>query len=158
MTPQSSTAVSTTVTPSIHEITIQSSTRYLEDVRDFVARHALDAKFGPDEVEQLKMAVDEACTNVIEHAYKGETERPIDVAVIVKPDRFMVRIRDKGTSFDPSVYRAPDLAHFARNRKTGGFGVHIMRQLMDLVEYRTRGGTNECCMVKYRADGAKSAR
>ena len=143
------------MTRRIHKLTVPSSTRFLEDVREFVARHAMDAEFGPDAVEQLKMAVDEACTNVIEHAYKGEGERPIHVSVIVQPDRFTVRIQDVGDSFDPAVYREPDLVQFARNRKTGGFGVHIMRQLMDQVEYRTRGGKNECCMVKYRDDNSR---
>lgn len=140
------------MTRRIHTLTVPSSTRFLEDVREFVAQHATEAEFGPDAVEQLKMAVDEACTNVIEHAYKGEGEKPIDVAVIIQPDRLTVRIRDVGESFDPAKYREPDLVQFARNRKTGGFGVHIMRQLMDQVEYRTRGGTNECCMTKYRDD------
>lgn len=143
------------MTRRIHKLTVPSSTRFLEDVREFVARHATDAEFGPDSVEQLKMAVDEACTNVIEHAYKGDSERPIDVSVIVQPDRLTVRIQDVGDSFDPAVYRQPDLVQFARNRKAGGFGVHIMRQLMDRVEYKSRGGKNECCMIKYRQDGGQ---
>jgi len=134
----------------IHTLTVPSSTRYLEDVREFVAQHAVDAEFTPDAVEQLKMAVDEACTNVIEHAYQGQSEQPIDIAVIVQPDRLTVRIRDEGRSFNAAQYREPDLVQFARNRKAGGFGVHIMRQLMDQVEYRTRGRKNECCMTKYR--------
>lgn len=135
---------------SIHTLTVPSSTRYLEDVREFVAQHASEASFGPDIVEQLKMAVDECCTNVIEHAYRGEPERPIDVAVIVENDLLAVRIRDEGRAFDPTNYHEPDLMQFARNRKSGGFGVHIMRRLMDEVLFRTHGRQNECYMVKYR--------
>lgn len=137
----------------IHTLTVPSSTRYLEEVRDFVARHASDAAFEPDAVEQLKMAVDECCTNVIEHAYRGESERPIDIAVIVESDRLAVRIRDEGQAFDPAAYREPDLVQFARTRKSGGFGVHIMRRLMDEVRFRTHGRKNECYMVKYRDGG-----
>ena len=135
----------------IHRLTIPSSTRYLEDVRQFVESHASDAQFPEDTVEQLKMAVDEACANVIKHAYKGESEHPIDIAVIVKPDRFTVRIRDEGEGFDPSNYQEPDLMKFARARRGGGLGVHIMRRLMDQVEYRRRGRTNECSLTKYRS-------
>ncbi len=134
----------------IHKLTIPSSTRYLEDVRQFVERHAERAKLPEDSVQQLKMAVDEACANVIEHAYKGDTERPIDIAVIVRPDRFTVRIRDEGEGFDPAVYQEPDLTRIVRSRRAGGLGVHIMHRLMDQVEYRQRGRTNECCLTKYR--------
>ncbi|NNE71455.1 MAG: ATP-binding protein [Rhodothermales bacterium] len=134
----------------IHKLTIPSSTRYLEDVRQFVEIHAEKARLPEDSVQQLKMAVDEACANVIEHAYSGNTDQPIDIAVIVKPDRFTVRIRDEGVGFNPDAYQEPDLARIARSRRAGGLGVHIMHRLMDQVEYRQRGRTNECCLTKYR--------
>lgn len=134
----------------VHKLTIPSSTRFLEDVREFVSEHALDAEFSEADVEQLKIAVDEACTNVIEHAYDGEGEHPIDIAVILKPDRFTIRIRDRGKKFDPTRYKEPNLVEYAKTRKSGGFGVHIMRRLMDQVEYRTTGSTNECLLIKYR--------
>ena len=135
---------------SIYKLTIPSSTRYLEDVRHFVEAHALEANLAEAAVEQLKIAVDEACTNVIEHAYNGEGEHQIDIAIIVKPDRLVVRIRDEGEAFNPDSYEEPNIFEFAKRHKKGGFGVHIMRRLMDQVEYRTRGKFNECCMVKYR--------
>lgn len=138
-----------------HTLTIPSSTRYLEDIREFVATHAVSAGFSESEVEKLKIAVDEACTNVIEHAYGGKKEHAIDIALIVEPDRLTVRIRDTGSRFDPDVYREPDLLQFAKSKKAGGFGVHIMRKLMDRVEFRTRGDVNECCLVKYRDTGTE---
>jgi len=138
------------VAQSVYKLTIPSATRYLEDVRHFVEVHAREADLGPEDVERLKMAVDEACTNVIKHAYKGDGEHQIDIAVIIDPDRFTVRIRDEGEAFDPASYEEPDLFEFVRQHKKGGLGVHIMRRLMDQVEYRKRGKINECCMVKYR--------
>lgn len=135
---------------SIHKTTIPSSTRYLENVRRFVATHALQADFPEDMVESFKIAVDEACTNIIEHAYKGEDGHTIDIAVIIDSDRFTVRIRDEGEAFDPNRYTEPNLLEFAQHRRAGGFGVHIMRRLMDRVEYRKRGSFNEVCLTKYR--------
>lgn len=135
---------------SVHKITIPSSTRYLEDVRRFVERHALAAKLKGDAVEELKIAVDEACTNIIKHAYKGDSAHDIDIAVIVAPDRFTIRIRDEGQGFDPSSYKTPDIYESIRRRRPGGYGVHIIRQLMDQVEYRTRGKVNEVTLTKFR--------
>lgn len=101
------------------------------------------------EVEKLKMAVDEACTNVIEHAYAGQSEQPVDISIILNSDKLTIRIRDKGQTFDQLAYQEPDLIKYAKTRKSGGFGVHIMRKLMDEVTYKTSGGYNECRMVKY---------
>ncbi len=136
-------------TPS-YTLTIPSSTRFLEDVREFVTLHAEEAGFPDQIVEQLKMAVDEACTNVIEHAYEGQSEQPIDISVSIQADKLTIRIRDKGRQFDQKAYREPNLIEYAKTRKSGGFGVLIMRKLMDEVVWRTAGGYNECCMVKYR--------
>lgn len=135
---------------SIHTKTIPSSTRYLDDVRQFVVRHAQHARLPEDAVEQFKIAVDEACTNVIEHAYKGRETHEVDITIIIDPDRFTVRIRDEGEPFDQSKYRAPNLMELAKKRRKGGLGVHIIRSLMDQVEYRTRGHVNEIRMTKYR--------
>jgi len=133
-----------------HTLTIPSSTRFLEEVREFVATHAKDADFSEMVVEQIKMAVDEACTNVIEHSYEGKTEQKVDISVKIDSEKLVVIIRDTGREFDRKAYKEPDLIHFAKTKKSGGFGVHIMRKLMDDVEYRHRAGVNECCLTKYR--------
>jgi len=117
-----------------------------------VTNYAAQAGFSDEVIDQLKIAVDEACTNVIKHAYKGNSENVIDLAVIVSDDKFIVRLRDRGVSFSPADYEEPDLIKLAKRRRSGGFGVHIMNRLMDRVEYRTHDGVNECCLVKYLPD------
>ncbi len=133
-----------------HKIKIPSSTRYLEDVRRFVEKHAQAANLPDDAVEKLKIAVDEACTNIIKHAYQGDSHHNIDLAVIIAPDRFTVRIRDEGRRFDPSKYVAPNILESIKKRRAGGYGVHIIRQLMDQVEYRSQGKVNEVRLTKFR--------
>ncbi len=135
---------------STYTLTIPSSTRFLEDARQFVETHAQEAEFADTAVEQFKIAVDEACTNIIEHAYKGNEDHHIDITIIIDTDRFTVRIRDEGESFDPTSYKEPNLMELAKKRRAGGFGVHIMRRLMDRVEYRTRGNVNEVRLTKFR--------
>ncbi len=134
-----------------HTLTIPSSTSFLEEVREFVTSHATQAKFAEGVVEQMKMAVDEACTNVIEHSYEGNADQVIDITITTMPDKLVVVIRDKGLKFDRAAYQEPDLLQYAKSKKTGGFGVHIMRKLMDSVEYRNTGGFNECCMIKFKS-------
>lgn len=133
----------------LYTLRIPSSTRYLQTVRRFVERHARAAGLSEEAIERLKLAVDEACTNIIKHAYKGRPDRPIDVAVLLEPDRFVVRIRDQGEAFDPTRYRAPDLRTLIRKRQGGGLGVRLIRQLMDEVTYRSQGRYNEVQLIKY---------
>lgn len=135
---------------SVHTLSIPSSTRYLERVRRFVETHVRTASLADEAIEQFKIAVDEACTNVIKHAYRGDDSQQIDVAVIVEDDRVTVRIRDAGRSFQQEFYTRPDIFELAEHRRAGGFGVHIMRSLMDRVEYSSRGNTNEVRLTKFR--------
>lgn len=135
---------------SIHTLAIPSSTRYLKTVRQFVMLHALAANFSKKTADDFKLCVDEACSNVIKHAYEGQPGHEIDIAVIVDANRFTVRIRDRGTRFDRSKYRKPDVVKYTKERRRGGLGVHIMQQLMDRVEYQTVDSVNEIRLTKYR--------
>ena len=138
---------------SVHTLTIPSSTRYLEQARSFVEKYARAADLAEDTVEHFKIAVDEACTNVIKHSYKGDANHQIDLAVLVDRDYFTVRIRDQGQTFQPEFYKEPDIFELAKRRRAGGLGVHMMRRLMDRVEYRQRGKVNEVHLTKYRNTG-----
>lgn len=144
----------TVVAVSTASLRIPSATRHLSEVRAFVREHAEAAGFEERTVAAIALAVDEACTNVIEHAYHGHHPEPetapVDIEIETKPDALVVHIRDEGAAFDREAYEHPDLMAFAARRKSGGFGVHIMHRLMDRVEYRTRGGMNECSLTKYR--------
>ena len=123
---------------------------YLEQVRRFVEKYARSAKMDDSAIEEFKIAVDEACTNIIKHAYEGDENQKIDLAIIFDDHEFTVRIRDEGRSFQPKYYTEPDIFRLAQNRHAGGFGVHIMKRLMDQVEYRTSGNVNEVSLTKYR--------
>ena len=132
-------------------LTIPSTTLKLSKVRRFVEGHARACGFSSDVIDQLSLAVDEACTNVIRHAYSGSKSGPVDISVEVDPERFTITIRDEGKSIDLEEYAEPDLAEAIESRRGGGFGVHIMRRLMDLVEYEKHGKFNEVHLVKFRA-------
>ncbi len=135
---------------STHTLTLPASTQSLEAVRRFVATHAIGAHLAETDVEQVKLAVDEACTNVVKHAYRGRTDETFKVSVIVEPASFIVRICDTGVAFRPGEYHRPDLIEAVQSRRRGGLGVHLMRRLMDRVEYRSKGKVNEVRLVKYR--------
>ncbi len=132
-----------------YNLSIPSSTRYLEKVRRFVERYTFEAGFNEESVEKFKVAVDEACTNVIKHAYSGDESRVLDISVTLDKNTCTISIRDDGNTFVESEYREPNIFELAKERHAGGFGVHIMRRLMDKVEYVHKDRMNEVRLIKY---------
>lgn len=134
---------------SAHSLSIPGATQHLGKVRRFVEKHAREARLGEQAIAHIKMAVDEACANIIEHAYDDDRQE-ISVLVMIDTERFTVCIRDQGRPFRPESWSEPNLFRIAESRRGGGLGVQIMRSLMDQVEYTTRGDTNEVRLTKFR--------
>ncbi len=138
-----------------HRLTVESRTENLEHARRFVGDLARAAGFSPEDVSKIELAVDEACTNIIKHAYKYDPSRSISVVVTVSRrnaarPKFTVLIRDTGMSFDASRYHDPDMAEYFRKYRVGGLGIMLMKKLMDEVVYTVEPGRpNEVILVKY---------
>ena len=136
--------------PVKHTLEVPSAARFLSDIRRFVERHAEHAHLPEEAVDHLKLSVEEACINVIEHAYDGNADQKLNIEMIVEPTHVKVYIRDSGRPFNPDAYEEPNLPKLVRQRKSGGLGVSIIRQLMDAVEYSSTGEINQVAITKYR--------
>jgi serine/threonine-protein kinase RsbW len=133
-----------------YKIRFPSRTENLEVVRDFVHRLALKAGFKSEGADQISLAVDEACTNVIKHAHQYNARRMIDLNVIYDDKKFEIIITDKGKGFDPKLLEKPDLSKYMHEAKMGGLGIHLMKTLMDEVNYSFNPGSkNQVSLVKY---------
>ncbi|MCB0280945.1 MAG: ATP-binding protein [Calditrichae bacterium] len=133
-----------------YKIRFPSRTDNLEMVRDFVHGLAVKAGFVEERADQISLAVDEACTNVIKHAHKFNARRMIDLAVIYDKSQIEIIITDKGKGFDPRKLQKPDLSKYIHEAKMGGLGIHLMKTLMDEVNYTFNPGVkNQVSMVKY---------
>ncbi|GAB4537387.1 MAG: hypothetical protein Kow0063_24100 [Anaerolineae bacterium] len=102
-----------------------------------------------DAIYAVEMAVDEACTNIIEHAYGGEGRGDIECTCEVNCDKLVVTLRDYGRSFNPSSVPEPDIQAALEDRQEGGLGVYLIRKLMDEVHFEfTPDAGNILTMVK----------
>ena len=104
---------------------------------------------------EILVAVQEALTNIIRHAYRGKPGK-IDVRFCDYSDRVEISIRDFGSAFDPKKIPAPELPP----GKPGGLGLHLIKTLMDRVDYAHQGqGGNLLSLVKYKKQpGEKKGR
>jgi serine/threonine-protein kinase RsbW len=129
---------------------IDSRTDQLVTVRDFIARAAYASGFNDEDVSKIALAVDEACTNVIKHAYHFDSKRKITITVQNRDRDFEVVIMDTGKKFDPSKITIPNMKEYLSKYKRGGLGVYLMRSLMDKVEYDIEPGKrNRVRLVKH---------
>lgn len=116
-------------------LTVPGRFEYLATIADFIAETGHDADYDQDMIFHVQMAVDEACSNVIEHAYQGQDKGDITLSCDCKKEEWVIAISDTGRSFDPDSVPEPDLDASLEDIKTGGLGLYFMRQLMDEVEF-----------------------
>lgn len=133
-----------------YSISVQASTEHLAKVRDFVAKHASEYGFKKQDVADIRLAVDEAYTNIIKHAYKNDQHKSVDIELGYDRNKFWVSLLDTGDAFDPANYSEPDVRRKIKEKKRGGVGVYLIRKLMDDVKYHTDGPVNEIRMTKKR--------
>ena len=115
----------------------------------------LTEKLGCPEPEcrAVVLAVDEALTNIIRHAYHGHTERPIEASFRcihvprdgVRRKALEILLEDRGVTVD----RAKLCGRALEDVRPGGLGLHFIRQGMDTVEFCRRNGKNQLRLVKF---------
>jgi serine/threonine-protein kinase RsbW len=123
----------------------------LDRIRDFVGDYARSSGMVDRDVYAIQLAVDEACSNIIEHAYEGVLDGRIEISCESRKSNLHITIFDWGKSFDPSQVNAPDFSDDLSERKIGGLGIFLMRKMMDKVQYHSvPGDGNQLELVKMR--------
>lgn len=133
---------------SMLEFEIQSDPAQLRQVREDIHDWSLAHGWSETDVADIVLAIDEALTNVIRHAYGGKQGERIIVSVReIEPAGIAVLIRDFGKQVPLEQIEGRDLDDL----RPGGLGVHIIRSVMDCAEYtHAKGGGMQLLMRKYR--------
>jgi serine phosphatase RsbU (regulator of sigma subunit)/anti-sigma regulatory factor (Ser/Thr protein kinase)/transposase len=136
------------------QLRVPAEDRHLAEIRDFIQEVGEKIQIPGKILANTKLAVDEACTNVVKHGYKGRTGF-IEVVVTGNQREFSIEIQDQGESFDLRNVKSPDLKMYVETRKRGGLGVFLMNQLMDDVRYRGGPEGNVLTMSKRLGRGRR---
>ena len=102
-----------------------------------VTEWAQKAGFDERALYEIQLAVDEACANVVDHAYQGADPGDIEVSCCLDEQILTVQVRDWGTGFDLTSVADPDLDAPLEERTLGGLGLFLVRQVMDDVQFRS---------------------
>jgi sigma-B regulation protein RsbU (phosphoserine phosphatase) len=137
------------------ETEIPSDLRQLAKARAFVrefCRNAPGAALPEERTAELELAVNEALSNIMKHAYKGRTDQSIQIGAEAFADRVVLRLHHLGESFDPAMAPPPAF----NGSRESGFGLYLIDQAVDEVRYlRDQRGRNCICLVKNRKTAGK---
>ncbi len=133
-----------------YQLKIPSQSDNLSIIRDVVSKVARRIGFNTDEASKIELAVDEACTNVIKHAYANNSNQMIEVSIKVDRKKLIIIVADKGKGFNPDEIKLPDLNESIKEGRKGGLGLCLIKTLMDKVEFEIKPGSkNKVKMIKY---------
>ena len=131
------------------ELTVDASIDELPRLLDVVDRVCRASGADAAMTYDVRLAVDEVCSNLIAHGYRGLAPGPVALSVEAMPDRMVIRIADRGHRFDLRAAPLPDLGAPLEDRPIGGLGCHLVRGVVDDIDYRSDpGGENHLTLVR----------
>ena len=131
-------------------LVIPSDDEFLDLIRNFVGKIAETAGFDDDSVNKIQLSVDEACTNVMKHAYKGEKSKDVHIEVELNSKKIVVSVVAKGSGFEYDNIGIDDMGAYLTEFRKGGLGLHLIKVLMDEVKFSIKPAKkNVIEMTKY---------
>ena len=106
------------------------------------------ADLPPAETLTFELALEEIFMNVVMHGSPAGPVARVEVSLALRDGCLTLMIEDDGPSFDPRSLAAPDVTASLEERRVGGLGVYLVRQMMDAVSYQRLGGRNQLSMTK----------
>jgi len=134
--------------PALLEITLANRPAELQRLASEVERFAQNHRIPERDVQALSLALDEVVTNTISHGYDDQEAHEIRVGVTLANGRLSAEVEDDGRPFNPLTAPPPDLTSDVDERPVGGLGIHLVRSLMEQVDYRRESGKNHLIMSK----------
>ena len=132
------------------KLSFPSDPRYLGVIRGSIERFAALVGFDEEDCRWITLAVHEALTNVIRHAYHNKHDQPVEMRLRERDRGMEVTLVDHGTGVKPEQLAGRDL----EDVRPGGLGLHMIREIMDETLYSPLEGRNELRMFK--AKGSKT--
>jgi serine/threonine-protein kinase RsbW len=130
------------------EIVIRNELAELANLRDGLERIGAELGVPGKPLMQLQIALDEIASNAIKYGWPDGGNHKLCVRISGQQDRIEVEIVDDGRAFDPRQAPPPERLPAGRRPRPGGVGIHMVKQLVDKVEYERIGGRNRTVMTK----------
>ncbi len=131
------------------QITVSNQLDNLPTIAKFISDSLHQFGMPEERIFDINVAVDEACTNIIQHAYSPDEEGTIEIRCQALSDnKCSVSIKDHGKPFDQTHGGTVDTTSSLEDRKPGGLGLFFIRELVDEIYYEYKDGYEILTMVK----------
>jgi sigma-B regulation protein RsbU (phosphoserine phosphatase) len=134
--------------PALLELTLANRSSELQRLASEIEQFAQNHRIPDADVHALSLALDEVITNTISYGYDDQGAHEIRVRLTLADGRLSAEVEDDGRPFDPLTAPQPDLTSAVEDRPVGGLGIHLVRSLMEQVDYRRESGKNHLIMSK----------
>lgn len=115
-------------------------------VRSFGREHNLPEKL----VWEIRLVLEEVVTNIISHGYADRADHAIEISIVNSERDITLSVRDDAQPFNLLDHSQPDLETPLEDRGVGGMGVHIVREIMDEIDYKREADGNLVVMRRYK--------
>jgi sigma-B regulation protein RsbU (phosphoserine phosphatase) len=131
-----------------HSITLTNDIQQVPQLADFVDMVCEEIGMDMAVAIQMNLAMEEAVVNVMSYAYPADTVGDVTIEAVTIADQLQFTITDSGIPFDPTAKAEVDTTLSAEERPIGGLGIHLVRQLMDSINYERIDGKNVLTLRK----------
>lgn len=131
-----------------NSIRVNCTKKNLKLIRDFVIEYLGAYALSDIMTNQIVLAVDEICANLIIHANQENPDKFICLNINKQKDMLKFEISDNGIAFQQSNYKEPDIEENIRTGRKGGVGIALVNRIMDKVEFTTARNQNVCVLYK----------
>jgi serine/threonine-protein kinase RsbW len=131
-----------------NSIRVNCTKKNLKKIRDFVTEYLHALRLSDILLNQIVLAVDEICANLIIHANHEDPSKHIVLTIEQAKEMLRFEISDEGLAFERSNYKEPDIEENIRLGKKGGVGIALVNRIMDKVEFSSNGTKNTCVLYK----------
>ncbi len=119
----------------MNKVTFPGYYTSLVKIAEFIRKASEEAGFDSATSYHIELAIDEAVTNIIEHAYGGEGVGDIECMYSVDKKGLTIKLQDHGQPFLPHDVATPDIKAPLKKRDNHGLGLFLIKQLMDEVSF-----------------------
>jgi len=127
-----------------YHVSLPATVESVPVLRDFILNACQRHGLAGQDLEDVLLVSDEAATNIVLHAYNGDYGEPLFECEleIESGSLFRIQLKDRGAPFKKEEVPGPDIRENMAGRRRGGFGVYLIKSLMDSVEYHRKDEVN----------------
>ena len=130
------------------KITLPNDVQEVPQLNVFVDEVCEQVDFDMSTTLKLNLAIEEAVVNVMNYAYPAGEKGDVDIEAMINDEYLVFVISDSGTPFDPTAKAEVDTTLSVEERGIGGLGIHLIRQIMDTINYKRVDGMNVLTLRK----------